>query len=177
VTTTVRQSTSTESSSLVWQRLTDRGSVTKTAMALPSFVGGVAFSAPGGLSVQVPQSADLKTQIAALSAQPGMGYLGDLAARSDVNWQQVKLAHESWDHTREGRPGSTVRTRKALICRESPAIDWHYKAAARWDEANSWALGSGTPVAANPRARRRWQRRPATAILPPLRLGPHAGRQ
>jgi filamentous hemagglutinin len=62
----------------------------------------VAFSAPGGLSVQVPQSADLKTQIAALSAQPGMGYLGDLAARSDVNWQQVKLAHESWDHTREG---------------------------------------------------------------------------
>jgi hypothetical protein len=102
VTTTVRQSTSTESSSLVWQRLTDRGSVTETAMALPSFVGGVAFSAPGGLSVQVPQSADLKTQIAALSAQPGMGYLGDLAARSDVNWQQVKLAHESWDHTREG---------------------------------------------------------------------------
>jgi large exoprotein involved in heme utilization and adhesion len=102
VTTTVRQSTSTESSSLVWQRLTDRGSVTETAMALPSFVGGVEFSAPGGLSVQVPQSADLKTQIAALSAQPGMGYLGDLAARSDVNWQQVKLAHESWDHTREG---------------------------------------------------------------------------
>jgi large exoprotein involved in heme utilization and adhesion len=71
-------------------------------MALPSFVGGVEFSAPGGLSVQVPQSADLKTQIAALSAQPGMGYLSDLAARSDVNWQQVKLAHESWDHTREG---------------------------------------------------------------------------
>jgi filamentous hemagglutinin len=58
VTTTVRQSTSTESSPLVWQRLTDRGSVTETAMALPSFVGGVAFSTPGGLSsVQVPQSA------------------------------------------------------------------------------------------------------------------------
>jgi hypothetical protein len=36
-------------------------------MALPYFVGGVAFSAPGGLcSAQVPQSADLKTQIAAL---------------------------------------------------------------------------------------------------------------
>ena len=56
----------------------------------------------GGLSVQVPQSADLKTQIAALSAQPGMGYLNELAGRSDVNWQQVKLAHESWDHTKEG---------------------------------------------------------------------------
>ena len=50
----------------------------------------------------MPQAADLKTQIAALSAQPGMGYLSELAARSDVNWQQVKLAHESWDHTKEG---------------------------------------------------------------------------
>lgn len=52
--------------------------------------------------MQVPQAADLKTQIAALSAQPGMGYLNELAGRSDVNWQQVKLAHESWDHTKEG---------------------------------------------------------------------------
>jgi large exoprotein involved in heme utilization and adhesion len=54
------------------------------------------------LSVQVPQAADLKTQIAALSAQPGLGYLNDLAGRSDVNWQPVTLAHESWDHTKEG---------------------------------------------------------------------------
>jgi len=71
-------------------------------MALPHFVGGVSFSAPGGLSVQVPQAADLRTQIAALSAQPGMGYLNDLTARNDVNWQPVTLAHESWDHTKEG---------------------------------------------------------------------------
>ena len=71
-------------------------------MALPAFVGEVSFSAPGGLSVQVPQAADLRTQIAALSAQPGLGYLNDLAGRSDVNWQPVTLAHESWDHTKEG---------------------------------------------------------------------------
>ena len=65
-------------------------------------MGGVSFSAPAGVSVQVPQAADLKTQIAALSAQLGMGYLNELAGRNDVNWQQVKLAHESWDHTKEG---------------------------------------------------------------------------
>ena len=59
----------------------------------------MSFSAPGGLSVQVPQSADLKTQIAALSAQLGMGYLNELAARSDMNRQPVKLAHERWDHS------------------------------------------------------------------------------
>ena len=50
----------------------------------------------------MPQAADLRTQIAALSAQPGLGYLNDLAGRSDVNWQPVTLAHESWDHTKEG---------------------------------------------------------------------------
>lgn len=48
MTTTVTQSTSSKASSLVWQRLTDRGSVSETAMALPAFVGEVSFSAPGG---------------------------------------------------------------------------------------------------------------------------------
>ena len=46
---------------------------------------------------------DFKSQIATLSAQPGMGYLNDLTARKDVNWQPVKLAHEQWNK-RQGCP-------------------------------------------------------------------------
>ncbi len=49
------------------------------------------FSAPGGLSVQIP-AGEFKSQITSLASQPGMSYLNDLAARPDVNWQPVKLA-------------------------------------------------------------------------------------
>jgi hypothetical protein len=59
------------------------------------------FSAPGGLSVQIPDG-NFKSQIQSLSQQPGMGYLNDLAARKDVNWQPVKLAYESWNYQQEG---------------------------------------------------------------------------
>ena len=70
-------------------------------LALPTFAGGGTFSAPGGLSVQIPDG-DFKAQIATLSAQPGMGYLNDLTARTDVNWQPVKLAHDQWSYSQEG---------------------------------------------------------------------------
>ena len=76
------------------------GSTTET-LALPTFAGGGTFSAPGGLSVQIPDG-DFKSQIATLSAQPGMGYLNDLTARTDVNWQPVKLAHDQWSYSQEG---------------------------------------------------------------------------
>ena len=68
------------------------GSTIET-LARPTFAGGGTFSSPGGLSVQISDG-DFKSQIATLSAQPGMGYLNDLTARTDVNWQPVKLAHE-----------------------------------------------------------------------------------
>jgi hypothetical protein len=46
--------------------------------------------------VQIP-AGEFRSQIATLSQQPGMGYLNELAARSDLNWQPVKLAHVKWD--------------------------------------------------------------------------------
>ena len=66
------------------------GCTTET-LARPAFAGGGTFSAPGSLSVQI-RDGGYKTQIGALSKQPGMGYLSDLTARKDVNWQPVKLA-------------------------------------------------------------------------------------
>jgi filamentous hemagglutinin len=72
-------------------------------LVLPSFTGPKTptFTAPGGLSVQIAEG-DFKSQIITLGAQPGMGYLNDLAARKDVNWQPVKLAFEQWNYKQEG---------------------------------------------------------------------------
>jgi large exoprotein involved in heme utilization and adhesion len=51
--------------------------------------------------VQIP-AGQFRSQITTLSQQPGMGYLNELTARSDVNWQPVKLAYDSWDYKQEG---------------------------------------------------------------------------
>jgi large exoprotein involved in heme utilization and adhesion len=90
----VFQQRTRESNYVVWQKKIDEGSYSQT-LAMPRFSG------PGGLSVQIPEG-DFTSQIASLSAQPGMGYLNDLVARKDVNWQPVKLAHEQWSYKQEG---------------------------------------------------------------------------
>ncbi|MCW8177992.1 hypothetical protein, partial [Verminephrobacter aporrectodeae] len=59
------------------------------------------FSAPGGLVVQIPDG-DFRRQIQTLSQQPGMDYLNTLVNRTDVNWQPVKLAFNTWNYKQEG---------------------------------------------------------------------------
>ena len=98
--TTVQQSRTSKSDYVFWQSMSGSGSTTQT-LALPSFAGGGTFSAPGGISVQIPDG-NFKSQITSLSQQPGMGYLNDLAARKDVNWQAVKLANDQWNYSHQG---------------------------------------------------------------------------
>jgi filamentous hemagglutinin len=102
VKTEVFQQRTKESNYVVWQKQLNQGSRTET-LTLPSFTGTVntPFKAPGGITVQIPEG-DMRSQIATLSQQPGMGYLNELAARNDVNWQPVKLAHDQWDFKQEG---------------------------------------------------------------------------
>ena len=100
VKSTVQISRTAKSDAVVWQSMSGSGSTTET-LALPSFAGGGTFSAPGGLSVQIPEG-NFKSQIQTLSQQPGMGYLNDLAARKDVNWQAVKLANDQWNYSQSG---------------------------------------------------------------------------
>ena len=99
---TTTQTRTSQANYVVWQSVVNSGSKNET-LVLPSFTGPAkpAFSAPGGLLVQIPEG-DFKSQIATLSAQPGMGYLNDLTARKDVNWQPVKLAHEQWSYQQSG---------------------------------------------------------------------------
>lgn len=89
---------------------------------LPSFTGATkpVFSAPGGISVQIPEG-DFKTQITNLSSQPGMGYLNDLAAREDVNWQPVKLAFEQWNYKQEGLTPAGAALLAAAVAWAMPA--------------------------------------------------------
>jgi hypothetical protein len=68
---------------------------------MPSFHGPKAPEFKGPVLAHIP-AGEFKTQIQTLSQQPGMGYLNDLAARSDVNWQQVQLAHNQWNYKQEG---------------------------------------------------------------------------
>ena len=55
--------------------------------------------------VQIPEGA-LKTQIEALSQQPGQAYLADLASNPKVNWDQIKLAHDQWQYNQQGLTGA-----------------------------------------------------------------------
>jgi hypothetical protein len=91
-----------ESNYVVWQKQINQGSRTET-LTLPSLSGTVntPFKAPGGITVQIPEG-DFRSQIATLSAQPGMGYLDELTQRNDVNGQRVKLAHDQWNFQQEG---------------------------------------------------------------------------
>ncbi len=96
------QTRTQESNYVVWQKQVNQGTSQET-LVLPSFNGPTkpTFTAPGGISVQIAEG-DFKSQINTLGAQPGMGYLNDLAARKDVNWQPVKLAFEQWNYKQEG---------------------------------------------------------------------------
>jgi hypothetical protein len=91
-------------------------------LTLPSFTGPrtPSFSAPGGITVQIPVG-EFRSQIAALSAQPGMGYLNELTARRDVNWQPVKLAFDSWDFKQEGLTPAGAALLAAAVAWAMPA--------------------------------------------------------
>lgn len=98
-----------EKSSLAWQAMQDKGSITETAQ-LPSFNGPVlpTFKAAGGLSVQVPISekdankVELRDAILDLSKKPGNEYLKELVNRKDVDWQKVLLTQKDWDYKSQG---------------------------------------------------------------------------
>ncbi len=97
---TVKESEVAKNNWVVWQKEVGSASTVET-LALPSFAGGGTFTAPGGLSVQIP-AGDFKNQIETLSAQPGMEYLNALTARTDVKWEPVKLAFDKWEYKQEG---------------------------------------------------------------------------
>lgn len=110
-----------ESNYVVWQKQVNQGSNTET-LTLPSFTGTVntPFKAPGGITVQIP-AGEFRSQIATLSAQPGMAYLNELTQRNDVNWQRVKLAHDQWNFQQEGLTPAPWSMRPSAAWPHGPA--------------------------------------------------------
>jgi len=98
---TLQTSHTEKSESLVWQAQSGNGSTTETAV-LANIQAKTKFSAPGGIDVQLPPGDPLRGQIQTLSQQPGMEWLNDLSQRKDVNWQEIKLAKDSWSYDQQG---------------------------------------------------------------------------
>lgn len=115
VKSSVTQTRTQESNYVVWQKLVNQGSTVET-LQMPTFKGPSNPVFIGPVLAQLP-AGDFKTQIQALSTQPGMGYLNDLAARKDVQWQEVQLAFDRWNYKQEG----LTQAGAALI---SVAVTW-----------------------------------------------------
>ena len=98
---TLQTSHTEKSKSLVWQSMSGNG-VTEETLKLAQINTKTKFSAPGGIDVQLPAGDPLKTQVQTLSKQPGMQWLNELSQRKDVNWQEIKLAKDSWSYDQQG---------------------------------------------------------------------------
>ena len=93
-------------SSAIWQSTDSKGSITQT-LHMPEIHGTVpngasAYQGAGGLSVQLPAGASVRTTIEALAKEPGKEYLAALANRSDVDWQRVEVLNKSLDFSQSG---------------------------------------------------------------------------
>ncbi|WP_090143243.1 hemagglutinin repeat-containing protein [Limnohabitans sp. DM1] len=102
VSTNTTESSHTEKTTTlgVWQAQSGQGSTTQTANQ--SVINGKLNIGAGiNTTVQIPEG-NLKDQIAALSQQPGLGYLNDLASNPNIKWEQVKLAHDEWSYSQQG---------------------------------------------------------------------------
>lgn len=97
---TVATSYTRESNYVVWQKQSGQGSTIET-LILPSFNGPTKPVFKGPVLTQIP-AGDFKTQIEALGQKPGLGYVSDLAKRTDVKWQPVKEAFDKWDYKQSG---------------------------------------------------------------------------
>lgn len=112
-TTKITDTLKKEKSSVVWQSMQDKGSITETAQ-LPEFNGPVlpTFEAAGGLRVQIPISENdqnkvvIRDEILKLANQPGNVYLKEFINRKDVDWNTVILAQKDWDYQSQGLTGA-----------------------------------------------------------------------
>ncbi len=102
--TTQTSHTESKTTAGVWQKQSGQGSTTQSANQT-QINGNMSIGQGINTTVQIPEGA-LKSQIEALSQQPGQGYLQQLASDPKVNWQQIQLAHEQWSYSQQGLTGA-----------------------------------------------------------------------
>ncbi|NMG50974.1 hypothetical protein GO613_23080, partial [Azoarcus communis] len=85
--------------------LTAPGGITVGATDLTTTQAEANRATPGHAGNGTPPPTvklDLKTQAETLAQQPGLAWLGELAQRDDVDWQQIALIHDQWDYKQSG---------------------------------------------------------------------------
>ena len=100
INTTQTSHTETTTTAGVWQAQSGNGSTSQTANQTQ--INGKVNMATGiNTTVMIPEG-DFKTQVEALSQQPGLAYIGELAKDPKINWQQIKLAQDNWSYSQQG---------------------------------------------------------------------------
>ncbi len=84
----------------VWQAQSGHGETSQTYNQT-QINGQVNIATGIRTTVLIPEG-DLKKQVEALSQQPGLAYLGELAKDPKINWQQIKLAQDNWSYSQQG---------------------------------------------------------------------------
>ncbi len=84
----------------VYQEMSGHGE-TKQTYNQTQINGKVNIATGINTTVVIPEG-DLKKQVEALSQQPGLEYLNELAKDPRINWQQVKLAYDKWNYSQAG---------------------------------------------------------------------------
>lgn len=81
----------------------NRGRIDETVVpTLLTADGNIAIVAADGVIVDYKDTGSLTDSIDQLSQSPGLAWMKDVQARSDVTWQAVEEYHHSWDYRSQG---------------------------------------------------------------------------
>jgi hypothetical protein len=71
----------------------------------------------GAQAGQTASAEQLRNLASQLASEPGLGYLGQLAQRPDIDWQGIATAHQDWDYKAQGltQEGAIVLTAVVAI--------------------------------------------------------------
>ncbi|MFH1804740.1 MAG: DUF637 domain-containing protein, partial [Pseudomonadota bacterium] len=96
-----------ESSSFAWFSNRDTGHIDETViMTEITADGGLIVNAGNGVVIEYRDTGNLEDSIAALSATPGLEWMGEMMERDDATWRAVQEVHKSWDYKAEGLSGA-----------------------------------------------------------------------
>ena len=96
-----------DSSNALTYKMRDAGAVdTTVVMTEITADGGLIVNAGNGVIVEYRDTGNLEDSVAALSATPGLEWMGEMMERDDATWRAVKEVHDSWDYKSQGLSGA-----------------------------------------------------------------------
>ncbi|PKN43448.1 MAG: hypothetical protein CVU60_00020 [Deltaproteobacteria bacterium HGW-Deltaproteobacteria-18] len=93
---------------LAWSS-SDKGTQDETVQHTEISARKLSITTANGVVVQYRQTGNVRQDIEQLAQAPGLGWMGELLKRDDVNWQAVQEAHDKWAHEDSGIGGPGVQ--------------------------------------------------------------------